>query len=303
MDPTREQLERWDREHVWHPFTPMGQYAEEPPLIIERAHGCFLVDLDGREYLDGVSSLWCNVHGHRVPQLDAAIRDQLDAVAHSTLLGIANVPAIKLARRLVELAPPGLSHVFYSDNGATAVEVALKMAFQYWRQGSRPRPNKTKYLALNLAYHGDTLGDVSVGDLGRFHHLFAPLLFPILRAPSPYCYHCPLGLERANCKVDCVDVLAGLVRDNADSLAAVVIEPLVQAAAGMINGARGLPAPGARRDTRTGRLADRRRGRGRLRPHGDALCLRAGRRRARFPVPGEGADGRLPAVGGDADHG
>ncbi len=234
MNPTRAQLEQWDREHVWHPFTPMTAYAAEPPLIIERAHGCFLVDLDGREYLDGVSSLWCNVHGHRVPELDAALRDQLDAVAHSTLLGLSNVPAIKLARRLVELAPPGLAHVFFSDDGATAVEVALKMAFQYWRQCPTPRPQKTKYLSLNLAYHGDTLGDVSVGDLGRFHHLFAPLLFPTLRAPSPHCYRCPLGLERATCQMECVEVLAELVREHADSLAAVVLEPLVQAAAGMI---------------------------------------------------------------------
>ena len=239
MNPSREQLERWDREHVWHPFTPMQAYAAERPLIIAEARGCFLVDLDGREYLDGVSSLWCNVHGHRVPRLDAALREQLDAVAHSTLLGISNVPAIRLARRLVELAPPGLNHVFYSDDGATAVEVALKMAFQYWRQRPDPRPAKTRFLALQGAYHGDTLGDVSVGDLARFHHLFAPLLFPTVRAPSPYCYRCPLGLERARCRVDCAEALAGLVRAHADSLAAVVIEPLVQGAAGMITAPEG----------------------------------------------------------------
>jgi adenosylmethionine-8-amino-7-oxononanoate aminotransferase len=232
--PTREQLEQWDRDHVWHPFTPMQTYAAEPPLIIAGAHGCFLVDLDGREYLDGVSSLWCNVHGHRVPEIDAAVREQLDAVAHSTLLGISNVPAIRLARRLVELAPAGLNHVFYSDDGATAVEVALKMAFQYWRQRPDPRPNKTKFLALQGAYHGDTLGDVSVGDLARFHQLFAPLLFPTLRAPNPYCYRCPLGLERSRCRIDCADALADMVRQHADELAAVVIEPLVQGAAGMI---------------------------------------------------------------------
>jgi adenosylmethionine-8-amino-7-oxononanoate aminotransferase len=230
----REQLERWDREHVWHPFTPMLQYAAEPPLIIERADGCFLYDLDGRAYLDGVSSLWCNVHGHRVPQLDRAIRDQLDQVAHSTLLGVSNVPAIRLARRLVEIAPPGLTRVFFSDDGATAVEVALKMAFQYWRQCPAPRPQKTKFLALHSAYHGDTLGDVSVGDLARFHHLFAPLLFETIRAPSPHCYRCPLGLERATCQVDCAAELERLVRRHADELAAVVVEPLVQAAAGMI---------------------------------------------------------------------
>jgi adenosylmethionine-8-amino-7-oxononanoate aminotransferase len=237
MIPSREQLEQWDREHVWHPFTPMQAYAAEKPLIIAGARGCFLIDLDGREYLDGVSSLWCNVHGHRVPELDAALRAQLDVVAHSTLLGLSNVPAIRLARRLVELTPSGLNHVFYSDDGATAVEVALKMAFQYWRQCPRPRPEKVQFLALNGAYHGDTLGDVSVGDVARFHHLFAPLLFPTVRAPAHHCYRCPLGLERSRCRIDCVEVLADLVRQHADTLAAVVIEPLVQGAGGII------PAP------------------------------------------------------------
>lgn len=231
---SREQLEAWDKAHVWHPFTPMQEYAAGQPLIIERAHGCFLVDIDGREYLDGVSSLWCNLHGHRVPELDRAVREQLDAVAHSTLLGLANVPATVLARRLVEVAPPGLTRVFYSDDGATAVEVALKMAFQYWRQCPQPRPRKTQFLGLHRAYHGDTLGDVSVGDLARFHHLFNPLLFPTLRAPSHYCYRCPLGLQRSTCRIDCVDELARLVEQHANTLAAVVIEPLVQAAAGMI---------------------------------------------------------------------
>lgn len=234
MASSREQLELWDREHIWHPFTPMQAYAQEKPLIIQRAHGCMLVDLDGNEYIDGVSSLWCNVHGHRVPELDAAIREQLDQVAHTTLLGPTHVPAIELARRLVEVAPPGLTRVFFSDNGATAVEVALKMAFQYWRQCPNPQPQKTLFLSLRGAYHGDTLGDVSVGDLARFHHLFAPLLFPTVRAPQHYCYRCPLGLERSTCRIDCVEELARLVREHADRLAAVVVEPLMQAAAGMI---------------------------------------------------------------------
>src|SRR5439155_17089997 len=136
-------------------------------------------------------------------------------------------------------APPGLTRVFYSDDGATAVEVALKMAFQYWRQCPQPRHNRTRFLALQRAYHGDTLGDVSVGDLARFHHLFAPLLFPAVRAPSPYCYRCPLGLERATCRIDCAESLADLVRQHADELAAVVVEPLVQGAAGMITAPEG----------------------------------------------------------------
>src|SRR5262245_55533913 len=234
VEPSRDQLQQWDRQHVWHPFTPMQEYAAEPPLIIARAEGCKLIDLDGREYIDGVSSLWCSVHGHRVPAIDRAVREQLDRVAHTTLLGLGNVPATLLARRLVEAAPPGLTRVFFSDDGATAVEVALKMAFQFWRQSSPPRPEKTKFLALNRAYHGDTLGDVSVSDLARFHNLFTPLLFPTVRAPSHYCYRCPLGLERATCRIDCVGALAALVKGHADTLAAVVVEPLVQAAAGMV---------------------------------------------------------------------
>src|SRR5438874_3212322 len=157
-NPTRAQLEQWDREHLWHPFTPMQEVALDAPLIIGRAEGCFLIDLDGKRYIDGVSSLWCNVHGHGVPELDTALRMQLDQLAHSTLLGLSNVPAIRLARKLAEIAPAGLTHVFFSDDGATAVEVALKMAFQYWHQRPDPRPRKTRYLALTQAYHGDTLG-------------------------------------------------------------------------------------------------------------------------------------------------
>jgi adenosylmethionine-8-amino-7-oxononanoate aminotransferase len=234
MSATLAQLEQWDRDHVWHPFTAVPADGADPSLIIERAEGCYLIDAAGRRYIDGVSSLWCNLFGHRVPELDAALREQLDRVAHSTMLGLANVPATLLARRLVELAPPGLTRVFYSDDGATAVEVALKMAFQYWRQCPDPRPGKTKYLALQAAYHGDTIGGVSVGDIGRFHRLFAPLLFPTIRAHSPYCYRCPLGLERTSCRIDCVESAAELVRAHADELAAVVVEPLVQGAAGMI---------------------------------------------------------------------
>lgn len=234
MHASIDNIEHWDRDHVWHPFTPMQVYAGERPLVIVRGEGCILIDQDGKRYIDGVSSLWCNVHGHRVPQLDAAIREQLDAIAHSTLLGATNIPAAKLARKLAQLAPPGLTHVFFSDDGATAVEIALKMAFQYWQQRSDPRPGKTRYLALTNAYHGDTLGDVSVGGVERFHAMFRPLLFETLRAPSPYCYRCPLGLERKSCKIDCAEELVRLVETHHEELAAVVMEPLVQGAAGMI---------------------------------------------------------------------
>ena len=171
-----------DRTLVWHAFTQMAEYE---PLILERGEGCYVFDIDGRRYLDGTSSLWCNVHGHRHPRIDAAIREQLDRVAHVSNLGTSNPTTILLAKRLVDLAPPGLGHVFFSDDGATAVEVALKMAFQYWRQRPDPKPEKTCYVALGEAYHGDTLGAVSVGGVARFHELFRPLLFETLRAPCP----------------------------------------------------------------------------------------------------------------------
>jgi adenosylmethionine-8-amino-7-oxononanoate aminotransferase len=229
-----ETLKAWDKAHLWHPFTAQADWAADNPVIIDRANGVYLYDTEGRRYLDGVSSLWCNVHGHRHPALDAAIREQLDRVAHVTLLGLTHAPAIELARRLVELAPDGLTRVFFSDNGATAVEVALKMAFQYWRQRPCPEPERTLYLALGGAYHGDTLGDVSVGGVERFHAAFARLLFPTLRAPIPYCYRCPLGLRRESCGMACLDEVDRLLSEHPGRVAAVVVEPLVQAAAGMI---------------------------------------------------------------------
>ena len=174
------------------------------------------------------------MHGHRVPELDAAIRAQLDRVAHSTLLGLGHVPAAELAKALVDVAPPGLTRVFYSDDGATAIEVALKMAFQYWRQCTQPQPQKTVYLSLRGAYHGDTLGGVNVGDIERFHGLFQPLFFPTLRTCQPYCYRCPLGLQRPTCELACAAEAEQWIRTHADRLAAVVVEPLVQGASGMI---------------------------------------------------------------------
>jgi adenosylmethionine-8-amino-7-oxononanoate aminotransferase len=230
-EPTREELEAWDRQVVWHAFTQMSEYQ---PLIIERAQGCTLVDIDGREYLDGCASVWCNVHGHRHPRLDAAIREQLDKVAHVTSLGSSNPTTIKLAKRLVDLAPAGLEHVFFSDSGATAVEVALKMSLQYWRQRRDPWPKKTTYVALANAYHGDTLGSVSVGGVARFHAMFEPLLFEVLRAPAPDMYRLPPGVTRENALAHYVGAVEQLLAREHERIAALVIEPLVQAAAGMI---------------------------------------------------------------------
>ena len=234
--PTKEELTDWDRRLVWHAFTQMAEYE---PLIIERASGCTLVDIDGNEYLDGVASLWCNVHGHRHRRIDAAIREQLDRVAHVTSLGSSNPTTIELARRLVDLAPPGLEHVFFSDDGATAVEVAVKMALQYWRQADDPRPQKTCYVALGEAYHGDTLGAVSVGGVERFHAVFGPLLFETIRVPAPDPYRLPRGVTPRNMLEHYLDTVEQVLAKHHRRIAAMVIEPLVQAAAGMIVHPRG----------------------------------------------------------------
>ncbi len=229
--PTRAELETWDREIVWHAFTQMAGYE---PLFIERGQGCRLFDIDGREYIDAVSSLWCNLHGHRHPAIDAAVRSQLDRIAHTTSLGASNSTTTTLARRLVELAPTGLNHVFFSDDGATAVEVALKLAFQYWRQRPDPRPGKTAYLALGDAYHGDTLGGVSVGGVERFQAMFAPLLFEVVRITAPQTHRLPPGIAAGKALDHYVDELENALRQHHGRLAAMIIEPLVQGAAGMI---------------------------------------------------------------------
>jgi adenosylmethionine-8-amino-7-oxononanoate aminotransferase len=224
-----ETLGRWDREHLWHPFTQMQGFREEELLIVSRGEGVYLYDLAGRRYLDGVSSLWANVHGHRRRELDEALVAQLEQVAHSTLLGLAHPAAIILARRLAEIAPPGLTKVFFSDNGSTAVEVALKLAFQYWH--NLGQFDKRLFLKLGGGYHGDTLGAVSVGGIALFHDLYRPLLFDSLEAPAPYCYRC---FHREDCSLNCLSVLEEQVAMHHRELAAVVLEPLMQGAAGMI---------------------------------------------------------------------
>jgi len=201
-----------DRRFVWHPFTQMREWTE--PLVITGAEGNWLISEDGTRYLDGVSSLWVNVHGHRRPEIDAAIRAQLDKVAHTTLLGLASEPSIRLAERLVAIAPPGLTKVFYSDSGSTAVEIALKIAFQYQRQ--RGRPERARFLALTEAYHGDTIGAVSLGGMELFHQIFNPLLFHTTHVEPR------------------IDALERAFAELGDTLAAFVIEPLVQGAAGML---------------------------------------------------------------------
>jgi adenosylmethionine-8-amino-7-oxononanoate aminotransferase len=203
--------------------------------MIVAGEGHYLIDADGSHYLDGVSSLWCNLFGHRRPEIDCAIREQLDRIAHSTFLGNASAPTVELAHRLVQLAPAGLERVFFSDNGSTAVEVAVKMAYQYWQQADGGRGHeRTTFLTFDNAYHGDTIGSVSLGGIDLFHRSYRPLLFPTIQAPSPYGYRCPEGHTAASYGEWCIAELERLVRANADRLAAVALEPGVQGAAGMI---------------------------------------------------------------------
>lgn len=230
--PTEKEVEHqrlWalDQAHLWHPFTQMALWADDAPLIIERGEGNWLIDTLGRRWLDAISSMWVTVHGHRKAELDAAVRAQLDKVAHCTLLGQGSVPGIELAARLVKLAPEGLTRVFYSDSGSTSVEVALKMAYQYWRLIGRPE--KRRFAALSEAYHGDTLGSVSVGGIELFHERFSDLLFDVERLPAPHAYRWK-GKDVLGESLAAAEKLLG---ERAGELAALVVEPLVQGAAGM----------------------------------------------------------------------
>lgn len=220
-----------DKQYVWHPFTQMEEWLASEPLVIERAQGNYLIDTEGRGYLDGISSLWVNVLGHRKAAIDEAVTRQLGKVAHSTLLGLASVPSIELAQRLVNIAPQPLKKVFYSDSGSTAVEVALKIAFQYWR--NRGYEYKTLFATLENAYHGDTIGSVSVGGIDLFHKIFHPLLFQTLPIPTPFPYQYPV-MSPEECRDRCLDHFRALCEDRAHQIAALVVEPLVQGAAGMI---------------------------------------------------------------------
>jgi len=227
-------LRAYDQRYVWHPFTQMRDWEAEPPVVITKGEGSWIVDSDGNRYLDGVAAIWTNVHGHCRREINEAIKRQVDRLEHSTLLGLAGEQPSLLAKRLIDIAPEGLSRVFYSDNGSTAVEIGIKMAFQYWIH--RNRPEKTRFISFKNAYHGDTIGAVSVGGIDLFHEVFRPLLFPTILAPSPYCYRCELSPARCStgCRRECLQKLEELLEEHGRETAAVVIEPLVQGAGGMI---------------------------------------------------------------------
>ncbi len=221
----------------WNGFTQMSDFE---PLVIRRAEGCWLETVDGRRLLDGVASLWCNVHGHRHRLLDQAVREQLDRVAHVTTLGMSCETTEQLAEALADITPGDLHHTFFSSDGSSAVEAAVKMAFQYWQQRPDPRPNKTRYLALGSAYHGDTTGAVSLGGIDYFHQLFAPILFSPVRGPFPCSYRLPDGVSAETAREHYAGCVEALLEAHHEVLAAVVMEPLVQGAAGMVTHPPGL---------------------------------------------------------------
>jgi adenosylmethionine-8-amino-7-oxononanoate aminotransferase len=237
MEDRIKKLIDTDYRYVWHPFTQMQEWGEHEPLIIEEGRDCFLKDVRGNWYLDGVSSIWVNIHGHRRAELDEAVKAQLDKVAHSTLLGLGNVPSVELAGRLAgvlknsfgEQAP---RRVFYSDNGSTAVEIALKMAFQYWQH--KGKKEKNTFLSFTNGYHGDTLGAVSVGGIELFHEVFRPLLFKTYQSPHPYCYRCRNNNRPEDCGLHCLQDLDKVLKAHSGEVAALILEPLIQGAGGMV---------------------------------------------------------------------
>ena len=227
-----EALEK-DLAYNWHPDTQMRSLREHPPLLIERAEGLKLYDADGRWYYDTISSWWCNVHGHGHPRLREAVARQMAQLDHVLFGAIAHRPAIALSERLLHLAPEGLTRVFYSDNGSTAVEVALKMSLQYW--SNLGQPEKCRFVSLDRGYHGDTVGCMSVSGVATFRTPFSPLLFPVTHAPTPYCYRCPQSCGDAqSCATACLHALEAILQSHAGTLAGMILEPLLLGAGGMI---------------------------------------------------------------------
>ena len=230
-------FEVWDKKYIWHPFTQMKEWCEGPITIIEKGKGNELIDIHGKHYIDGVSSLWANIHGHRVKKIDAAVKKQLEKIAHSTFLGLSHAPAAELSEKLIKIAPYGLTKVFYSDSGSASVEVALKMAYQYWR--AKGDKKKNTFLKLKNAYHGDTLGSVSVGGIDLFHEIFHPLLFKTLGVDAPYFYRDNFkGNEKDYAKF-CAKKVEAVLKKEHRRICALIVEPLMQGAAGMLKQPRG----------------------------------------------------------------
>ncbi len=227
----KQELIKKDVQYVWHPDTQMKEYETESPIIIEKGKGIYVWDVEGNKYIDAIASWWVNTLGHSHPRLNKALCEQVEKIEHVLLAGFSHIPAIELAEELVKLTNNDLKKVFYSDNGSTATEVALKMAYQYCVQTGNP--GKTKFVALEQSYHGDTLGAVSVGGVDIFSKVFKPLLFDIFQAKSPYCYRCPLGLDNKTCSIECINSVEEIFEKHHQEIAAMIVEPLVQGACGM----------------------------------------------------------------------
>lgn len=232
MTDRTAELRQKDIAHVWHPFTQHKLWPDEPPMIIERGQGNYLYDSEGNRYFDGVSSLWVTVHGHNEPEINWAIVEQMTKLDHSTMLGLGHPGAAELAAELARLSPAGLTRSFYSESGSTAVEIALKIAYQYCQLIGQKE--KKTFVALEEAYHGDTIGAVSTGGIDLFHEVYRPLLFHVHRLPQPHCRHCRLGLERQSCGLACAEKLDEILRRHGQEICGLVVEPRVQGAAGMI---------------------------------------------------------------------
>ena len=240
MDATEaRRLHELDRTVLWHAFSQMSEYDG---LIIERAEGSWLTDIHGKKYFDGASSLWCNLFGHRVAQIDRALIEQLGQVAHVTNLGMSHPVSIRLAERLTQIAGRGLEHVFFAGDGASAVEVAMKLAFQYWRQCDRPEPGRTKFLALGDAYHGDTIGTVSVSGVSLFQKTFEPLLFEVLRGPCPDDYRRPQAMSSSEACAHYLEAYEAILIEHHRNIAAVIAESCIQGAAGFVMQPKGFLA-------------------------------------------------------------
>ncbi|MCK4912704.1 MAG: adenosylmethionine--8-amino-7-oxononanoate transaminase, partial [Candidatus Omnitrophica bacterium] len=228
-------MDKWikkDLKYIWHPYTQAKDCQKFPPILIEKAKGIKLYDNKGNCYYDTISSWWCNIHGHSHPEINKAIKSQLNSFEHVLFAGFTHKPAIKLAEQLVEITPSNLNKVFFSDNGSTAVEVALKMSFQYWQNIGEKK--KTKFLSLDCAYHGDTVGAMSVSGVDLFNKIFSPLFFKSFKAPSPYCYRCPVGKNKSSCSIECADSLEAILKKRSKGIAALILEPMVMASGGMI---------------------------------------------------------------------
>ncbi len=230
MKQLHKNLRKKNKQYIWHPFTQMKDYLESEPTIIDRGEGIFLIDVDGNRFYDGVSSLWVNVHGHSNSDINNAIIDQIKKISHSTLLGQANVPAVLLAEKIVSITPSNLTRVFYSDSGSEAVEIGLKIAYQYWKLKGKNK--KRSFIAMTNAYHGDTIGATSVGGMDLFHATYQDLLFKTCRTPYPDVYRFDGSVEE--CRIDCLTKLNNLIKSKHDQTAGLIVEPLVQGAAGMI---------------------------------------------------------------------